>query len=664
MAHHHLAYGSLIVQSLIMKNLNIILSIILVIFLTFIIFFTINLFLTIIPSKPKTLHDATVFFNTTNYFGAYFSHDGEELLLTSDETGVFNVYSMPVMGGKAEQLTDSKTHAQFAVSWFPYDKRFLYLVDRDGDELDHLYVFENTGIVRDLTPGENLKAQFCGWSGDKNYFWVLTNERNSKNFDLYRYATDSYQRELVLVNNEGWAEFKISRDGRWIALAKIHDNKNSDLYLWESDFANQSGIEQSDITKLKLITSHRGDVNYSLLSFGPDSKQLYYLTDQYGEFKQAWRYDIDTGEHHAVVIADWDVSFLDFSNTGRYRVTSINRDGRTETQFFDTQSATMLELPEIPAGNLTEVTFSPDDTKMAFYLNSSTSPYNIHLVDISTGGHRQLTRALNPKLRSQQLVAGRVIRYSSFDDLKIPAVVYKPLNASAENPVPALIWIHGGPGGQSRLTYSPIIQHLVYHDYAVLAVNNRGSTGYGKTFSHLDDQKQGDVDLKDCIYGKQYLTKLPWINPRQIGIMGESYGGFLVTAALAFAPTQFEVGINIFGVTNWIRTLQSIPAYWESERQELYTEIGDPIADVNRLRAISPLFHAHRIKKPLLVVQGANDPRVLQIESDELVAALRRQGVPVEYLLFTDEGHGFQKRENRIKASNTYVEFLNRYLKK
>jgi dipeptidyl aminopeptidase/acylaminoacyl peptidase len=226
-----------------------------------------------------------------------------------------------------------------------------------------------------------------------------------------------------------------------------------------------------------------------------------------------------------------------------------------------------------------------------------------------------------------------------------------------------MVWVHGGPGGQSRTGYSATIQHLVNHGYAILAANNRGSSGYGKTFFHLDDKKHGEVDLQDIVYAKTYLASLDWVDGERIGIIGGSYGGYMVGAALAFEPEVFDVGINIFGVMNWVRTLTSIPPWWESFKEALYDEMGDPATDGERHRRISPLFHAQNITRPLLVVQGANDPRVLQVESDEIVAAVQANKVPVEYVLFDDEGHGFTKRENRIRASESYVTFLDQYLK-
>lgn len=179
----------------------------------------------------------------------------------------------------------------------------------------------------------------------------------------------------------------------------------------------------------------------------------------------------------------------------------------------------------------------------------------------------------------------------------------------------------------------------------------------------MDDRRHGEDDLQDIIWGRKYLEGLGWVDGDRVGVIGRSYGGFLTGAALTFHPQSFEVGIDIFGVTNWERTLNSIPPWFESIKDLLYDEMADPATDAARHRAISPLFHAENIVKPLLVIQGANDPRVLQAESDELVAAVREYEVPVEYIVFPDERHGFVKRENRIAASEAYVDFLNRYLR-
>lgn len=606
------------------------------------------------PSVLKQ-HDAATFFNTTSYTGASFSPDGAKILMSSDETGVFNVYTMPAEGGKATPLTRSTDNACFAIAYFPNDERFLYTSDQGGNELNHLYVKTPNGEVKDLTPGERVKASFLDFSKDGKALFVSTNERDPRFFDLYKYDAESYDRELIFTNNDGWNVGPVSRDGQWLILTRTNNNADSDLFLWNLLTPSAEPLH---------ITAHKGDVQYAPLAITPDGTKLYYSTDNAGEFRQAWSYSFSTGDHQTVIQAKWDVMYAAFSENGRYRVSAINNDGRTDVTIRDMDKKRDIRLSGLPEGDLSGVTFSKNEKQMAFYLSSDTSPPNLYAFNLEENGKpEQLTDSLNPAIKPAELVEGEVVRYKSYDGLAIPAILYRPWNSSKENPAPALVWVHGGPGGQSRIGYSPIIQHLVNHGYAVLAVNNRGSSGYGKTFFHLDDKKHGDVDLKDCIWARKYLESLNWVNGKKIGIIGGSYGGYMVTAALAFEPQAFEVGIDIFGVTNWVRTLQSVPPWWAAFREGLYAELGDPAMDEARLRAISPLFHAKKITKPLLVIQGANDPRVLQVESDEIVQAVRSNGVPVEYIIFPDEGHGFRKRENRITASDAFVEFLNKYLK-
>ena len=197
----------------------------------------------------------------------------------------------------------------------------------------------------------------------------------------------------------------------------------------------------------------------------------------------------------------------------------------------------------------------------------------------------------------------------------------------------------------------------------MLAVNNRGSSGYGKTFYAADDLKHGDADLKDCVESKKFLAATGYVEPAKIGIMGGSYGGYMTLAGLTFTPDEFAVGVDIFGVANWLRTLNSMPEWWGPQREAMFKEIGHPKTDSVALYNKSPLFHTERIKKPLLVIQGANDPRVLKIESDEIVANVKKNGVPVEYVTFPDEGHGFVKKENEITAYKAVKEFLDKYLR-
>ncbi|MDJ0653505.1 MAG: alpha/beta fold hydrolase [Xanthomonadales bacterium] len=603
-------------------------------------------------------YSAEAFFETTSFAmadgsGHAFSPDGASILVSSDATGVFNAYALPVRGGEPVQLTSSDDNAIFGVSYFPADQRILYTFDVGGNELNHVYVRETDGSSRDLTPGDDLKAAFLGWSGDGQHFYLTSTERDPSSFDVYRYSAEDYSRNLVF-ENPGFQVADISSDGRWLALQKPRNSADSDIYVVDLS---------SPDPEPRLITRHEGNIAHGVYEVAPDNRTLIYSTNEFGEFSQAWSHDLETDEKALLLEADWDVSYVANSPSGRYRVSGINADARTEVTIVDNQTGKALGLPDLPTGDLRNLRFSSDEGLLALLVNADDSPSNVHLVDLAGSTAAQLTRALNPAIEQAHLVRSEVVRYRSFDGLEIPSILYKPHGASAENPVPALVFVHGGPGGQTRTGYRAMFQHLVNHGYAILGANNRGSSGYGKTFFHMDDKRHGEEDLQDIVYGRKYLESLDWVDSNRIGIIGGSYGGYMVAAALAFEPEVFDVGINIFGVTNWVRTLESIPPWWEAFKEALYDEMGDPATDAERHRRISPLFHADNIVKPLLVIQGANDPRVLQVESDELVAAVQANEVPVEYVVFPDEGHGFRKKSNRIAASEAYLNFLNAYLR-
>jgi len=600
---------------------------------------------------PK--YDARTFYDTIGFFGASFSADEKRLLITSDASGVFNAYSVPVEGGELTRMTDSKTSAILAVSYFPHDDRLLYTQDEGGNELNHIYVRETDGKVRDLTPGSNLKAMFAGWSGDLKSFYVLTNERDRGFFDCYRYDATTYERTLFFKNTGGFGSVDVSRDGQHVALLKTKSNTDNDIYLWSA--------AQPEKEPWK-ITPHEGEVEHGVQAFSPDSKLLYYGSNADSEFNRVWSYDLASDERKVAASDRWDVMSFSLSWNGRYRTTSVNADARTATTVVDMQSGRPVSLPKFTSADAGRVSVARSENLAAFYVTGDTAPADLYVMDLRSGQHRKLASSLNPKVRQEHLVDSKVLRYPAPDELPIPALLYGPHAASPQKKVPGLVWVHGGPGGQCRVGYDPVIQLLVNHGYAVLAVNNRGSSGYGKKFYHLDDRRHGEADLQDVVAGRRYLESLDWIDGSRIGIIGGSYGGYMVCAVLAFQPDAFDVGVDIFGVTNWVRTLESTPPWWASFRDSLFAELGDPKTDGERLRRISPLFHAKNIRKPLLVIQGANDPRVLQVESDEMVQAVRDNGVPVEYIVFSDEGHGFLKKENRIQAADAYVKFLDRYL--
>ena len=512
-------------------------------------------------------------------------------------------------------------------------------------------MLELDGKERDLTPGAKLKAQFGQWSQDGKAFFVLTNERDGRFFDVYRYDAKTYERTLFYKEEKGYQPAGSSNDQKWIALAKTNTTSDSDLFLYS--VATQ---------EFKHITPHRDPANHQFAAFDPTSEWLYYLTNDGGEFIRVRRYHLASGRHEEVEKAAWDIGDSYFSHGGRYRVTSLNNDGQTVITVLDTKTNKAVPLPKLPAGDITSVRISRDERQMAFYLNGDRAPSNLYVYNFSTGQASKLTDTLSKEIDPLDLVESEVVRFKSFDGLTIPSVYYKPHQASASRKSPALVWVHGGPGGQTRKGYSAFIQYLVNHGYAVLGINNRGSSGYGKTFYVADDQKHGREPLWDCVEGKKYLASLPYVDPNRIGIIGGSYGGYMVLAALAFQPDVFAAGVDIFGISNWQRTLESMPVYWEPFRVALYKEMGDPVKDKEMLRAISPLFHSDKIQKPLMVLQGANDPRVIKVESDDIVAAVKKNGVPVEYVVFPDEGHGFAKKKNQIEGYTAVLKFLDQHL--
>lgn len=607
------------------------------------------------PQPPKIVKQYTIeeFYKTKRISGGAFSPDEKMLLVSNDETGIFNAWEIPVDGSSPRQLTSSSTNSVFAISYLPADNRILYRSDQGGNEISHIYLRKEDGSTMDLTPDSAAKAEFVQWSRDKKSFLYLSNKRDPRFMDLYELELSEFTPKLIYRNDSGLDVSAISNSKRFVALSKTVTTANSDIYLY--DLVDK---------KMKLITSHEGDVSNGALFFSNDEKWLYYTTDEGSENAYLVRYNLADEKLEKVYETNWDVAYAYDSYNEKYRVILVNEDGKNAIQVIDLQSNQPVKLPEFKDLDILSVNISESEKLMRLQSGSSVSPANMYVYNFETKELKQLTNTANPEINSADLSPAIVVRFASFDGQSIPAIYYKPVVASSENKVPALVWVHGGPGGQSRIGYSAFIQYLVNHGYAVLMVNNRGSSGYGKTFFKMDDRDHGGKDLKDCIAGKDWLATQEYIDSGKIGIIGGSYGGFMVLAALAFTPEEFKVGVDLFGVSNWLRTLKSVPPYWESFRKALYDEMGDPAtADSVMLYNTSPLFHASNIIRPLMVLQGANDPRVLKVESDEVVEAVRKNNVPVEYVVFPDEGHGFVKKENEMKGYRQVLQFLDTHLK-
>ncbi|MBA2303362.1 MAG: S9 family peptidase [Acidobacteria bacterium] len=602
--------------------------------------------------RPQKQYSVEQFMTTVAIQGASFSPDESRILFSSNKTGIWNAYTIPVTGGEWSPVTTSSTESTYAITYFLNDDRILLTRDQGGNELNHLYVRLADGQEKDLTPGAKLKAAFGGFTPDGDAFWVQTNERDPRFFDVYRYDAKTYERTLFYENRDGYFPAAVSNDGKWVALSKIITTSNTDVYLWNA--ATKTATH---------LSPHTTEAQYQPATFDPASTSLYYTTNDDTDFMRLRRYSLIDGKHQDVEKADWDIGGVAFSKTGKYRVLTINEDGRAAIRITETATGKVLELPSVPSGGVAGVTIGKSEASIAFYVNGDRSPNDLFFMKRGFEKPVKLTSSLNPEIDPADLVDTEVVRFKARDGIAIPNILWKPHQATASTKAPAVVLVHGGPGGQTTRGYSAMVQYLVNHGYVVLGINNRGSSGYGRTFFAADDQKHGREPLWDCVDAKTYLASLPYVDGDRVGIVGGSYGGYMVLAALAYQPDVFDVGVDIFGVSNWVRTLESIPAWWEAQRTALYAEIGDPVKHKELLREISPAFHGEKIRKPLMVLQGANDPRVLKAESDDIVTAVKKNGVPVEYMVFPDEGHGFSKKKNQIEGYSAMLKFLDTHLK-
>jgi dipeptidyl aminopeptidase/acylaminoacyl peptidase len=598
-------------------------------------------------------YDLEDFYNTKSISASGFNNDETKILINNNTTGIYNAYELSIADTTAIALTKSTKESIYTVDYLPGSSKFIYSADEGGNENSHLFLMDRkSNTPKDITPWANSANSFNGWSQDKKSMYINSNKRDVKYFDILKLDTLTWKPTILYQNESGLTPSVISKTERYIALTKEITSDKNEMYLYDSK------------TKTNKRLSNDKEANWSPMAFEKNDSIFYYTSNEDKEFSSLLKYNINTGKSEEIFKDKWDVMYMSLSEKEKYHIIFVNNDGKNKVLLFEHATGKPLKLPDFDDGDVISVIISNSENKLLLTVGSSTSSPNLYLYDIPTKKLKQLTSTLSKKINQDDLAKAEVIRFKSFDGKEIPAIYYKPLQASKNNKVPALIWVHGGPGGQSRIGYSNTIQYLVNKGYAVLAVNNRGSSGYGKTFYKMDNKDHSNGDLKDCIWGKKWLTEQDYIDPNAIGIYGGSYGGCMVLGALAFHPEEFKVGVDLFGVANWPRTLKSIPPYWESFRKALYDEMGDPYtADSIRLKKISPLYNYNKINKPLLVFQGANDVRVLPIESDEIVVGVKKNGVPVQYVVYPDEGHGFQKKENQIATTKTTLLFLDKYLK-
>lgn len=599
----------------------------------------------------QTKYTVEQFLDSLSLTGCAVSHDDQTVLFTSSQSGVLNAWTIAVDGSGLRQLTKSTNENTHSISFFPNDNRILLTRDRAGDENNHVLVLDTDGRELDLTPGERVRAQFLCWSHDGRSFYIETTERDSVEKDIYRINVETFERSRIFHDRVGLEFAGISNDERLAAFVKIKSLSDSDVYLYT--FASQ---------ELTPLTPHIRDAYYASPCFDATGRYLYFLSDENSEFSQIVRCDLTTKHIETLEGYPSNLWYMYFSHSGKYMIVGVRDDACHRIKIYEASTRLPRVLPAILLGNVAGTQISRSERYLAVYLNEDASGKTLFIHDLLKNTTRKLIATLSAQLNSGDLVEAESIRYRSFDGLEIHALLWSPRGVHRDGKLPALIWVHGGPGGQSVKGYDALTQILANHGYVVLGVNHRGSSGFGKTFLAADDDRAGREPLWDCIAAKKYLASLDYVDISRIGIIGISYGGYMVLAALTFHPDEFAVGVDMFGVSNWVRAFVSTPSHLGAYQCNL---LSRKLGSTNResLEAISPGFHADQIKKPLLVLQGANDPRVQKIESDEIVAAIRKKGGVVEYVLFDDEGHGFSKQVNKARAYNAILSFLDRHLR-
>lgn len=531
--------------------------------------------------------------------------------------------------------------------------QFLYARDRGGDENAQLYLHDlQTRTTRLLTDGKSRHGGAL-WSRDGRYLTFQSNARNGINQDVYvlEVATAAPPRLVVSSQGQTWQPLDWSPDGTRLLLLDYRSVTDADLYV--------ADIAKGSASRLPLPKSGIGSARFSA-----DGRGVWFSADLGEEFLQLRYLDLaETKPRTLTADLPWDIDDFEVDPNGRYIAYVANVDGYSRLELRDLGSNTTRRPSGLPEGLISNLRFDTRGTQLGLSIESATSPRDAWSYDIDKDIALRWTRSESGPVDPQRWQAAELVRYPTWDRVgkqprQIPAFVYTPRVAG---PHPVVIDIHGGPEGQSRPGYSPYIQYLVNElGYAVIQPNVRGSTGYGRTFTQLDNGRLREDSVRDIGALLVWIAAQPQFDAKRVVVMGGSYGGYMVLASLVHYGDRLRGGIDVVGISNFVTFLNNTSGYRRDLRRAEYGDERDPSMRAF-LQRISPLNRADTIRKPLLVVQGLNDPRVPASESAQLVARVRGSGGEVWYLAAKDEGHGFRKKTNRdfyLKTAATFLEKL------
>jgi dipeptidyl aminopeptidase/acylaminoacyl peptidase len=582
-------------------------------------------------------------------YGATWSPDGRRIAFLTDITGVPQAWEIPVEGGWPEQLTFHEERVS-SILYSPKEDRLLFSMDAGGNERSQLFALDGfTGAEQDLTRAPDAIHYFGGFSPDGERISYTATRRNGTDFDVFVQALGDSDEPEVVWETFGYHTVSCwAPDGSFLIVSRHHSNLNNDLY--RLDLANAGG-------ESTLLTSHEGDARFLGVCVTPDGRHAFLATDRDGDFVRLARLNLSDGEIEYFTPDDWDVEEVELSEDGRWLAVTRNVEGYSDFVLFNGRGR-RVPGPEMPRGILGGFEFSPDGDGLAFTLTSPDRNPDVWVVDLPDGEPRRLTRSSTAGVSPRTFRCPEIVRYPSFDGLEIPALFYEPeaSSGSVREDTPVVVNVHGGPESQSRPLFAPVTQYLLGRGYAVFAPNVRGSTGYGKAYTHLDDVYLRMDSVEDLAHAVHWLRGR---GHQRAAVMGGSYGGFMVLTALTEYPELWTAGVDIVGIANMVTFLENTGSYRRALREPEY---GSLERDREFLESVSPIHKAQEITSPLMVIHGKNDPRVPVGEAEQIVERVRENGGVVEYLLYEDEGHGLAKLKNRLDAYPKIVAFLDEHL--
>jgi dipeptidyl aminopeptidase/acylaminoacyl peptidase len=604
------------------------------------------------------------FLNIRAATGPTFSPDGRFVAFLTNITGVTQLWQVPLTGGWPVQLTFTRDSVR-AAAYNPIRHELIFSMDAGGNERAQLYLLRGLGASdhglgdgwdsTDLTHQPKAVHLFGDWSHDGERFAFSANRTRPARFDVYAQKLGEKTARLLakgpggFYGSAGW-----SPDDRHLLLAHLESNFNQNLDLLEVATG-----------KVRRLTPHKGEVQYHSPHWSADGKAVYCSSTFGGRDKTGVaRIDVGTGKLTWVATPEHEVDAVVPSRKGRWLAWTVNAGGRTELKLRDLKTGRNYDAG-LPLGVASGLTFAPDESRLAFVFSGPRANPDVWLWELpldrgeAKRALRQLTFSSRAGIPFPTLPEPELIHYKTFDGRMIPAWFYPAKGKDGRLP-PVLVNPHGGPESQTRASFNPLYPFFVQHGYAVLAPNVRGSSGSGTAYMNLDNTTKRLDSVKDLAHAAYWLRDSRKGDPKRLAVYGGSYGGFMVLAAVTNYPDLWAAGIDVVGIANFVTFLENTGPYRRAHRE---AEYGNLREHRKFLEEISPIHKVDRIKCPLMVIHGANDPRVPIGEAEQIVAALRKRKVPVEYLRYEDEGHGLAKLKNRLDAYPKMVAFLGRYLK-